>query len=111
VRHLGAEVESEDAAVGEEEVIQRQEEGLAYDRIERSQSLRNLRPPARRTGARQPRKQRGGELPRRAQLGEPPRERSNPSKKPQESVPENTPTCRGEGGNWQGRVKLSERGR
>jgi hypothetical protein len=42
VCHLRAEVELEDATVGEEEVIQGQEEDLAYDHIQRSQGLRNL---------------------------------------------------------------------
>jgi hypothetical protein len=73
----------EDATVGEEEVLQRKEEGLAYDHIQRSQGLRNLCAPVQHTSARQPSIQRGSELPQRTQLGEPPRERSNPSKKPQ----------------------------
>jgi hypothetical protein len=42
VCHLRAEVELEDATVGEEEVIQGQEEDLAYDHIQQSQGLRNL---------------------------------------------------------------------
>uniref|UniRef100_A0A0A9AH21 Uncharacterized protein n=1 Tax=Arundo donax TaxID=35708 RepID=A0A0A9AH21_ARUDO len=79
-RHLRTKVEAKDAAVGEEEFIQRKEERLSNDRIQRSHSLRNLRPPARRTSARQPREQRGGELPRRPELGQPPHERSNPSR-------------------------------
>uniref|UniRef100_A0A0A9FIT0 Uncharacterized protein n=1 Tax=Arundo donax TaxID=35708 RepID=A0A0A9FIT0_ARUDO len=79
-KRLRTKVEAKDAAVGEEEFIQRKEERLSNDRIQRSHSLRNLRPPARRTSARQPREQRGGELPRRPELGQPPHERSNPSR-------------------------------
>ena len=77
---LRAKVESEDAAVGEEEVVEWDEEGMSHDGVERAHGLRDLRAPARgAAGARQPCEQRGGELPGRSQLGEPPHERSEPS--------------------------------
>jgi hypothetical protein len=75
--HLRAKVEAKDAAVGEEEVVQGHEEGLAHDRVDRPHCLRDLRA----ASARYPGEQRGGELPRRAQLGEPPHERRNPPSK------------------------------
>lgn len=68
--NLRPKVEAKDAAVGEEEVVEGDEERLAYDRVDGPQRLRDLRAAARRSSAHhQPREQRGGELPRRAQLG------------------------------------------
>jgi len=75
---LRAKVESEDAAVGEEEVVE-WDEACPTMALSEPAALWDLGPPAHRAGARQPGEQHGGELLGRAQLGEPPHERSEPS--------------------------------
>lgn len=78
-KRLGPKVEAKDAAVGEEEVVERQEEGLPSDGRQRPNRLRQLRPlPRAGATARGLGEQRGGQLPRRAELAQPRREGSNP---------------------------------
>lgn len=67
---LGPEVEAKEAAVGEEVVVERQEDGVPGR--QRPRHLRQRRAPARRRApAQHLREQPGRELPRRTQLGQP----------------------------------------
>lgn len=83
MHHLRAEIEAKDAAIGKEEIIERDEESLPCHRTHRPHRLRYLRSAA--TGDLG--EQRGGELPRWAELGKPHREGSNPPEKERGSSP------------------------